>query len=102
MLKRMSLAAAAFALTTPAMAACLEDSTGAQCDIFLERYMSDEIPVGTTMIWPEDQFVIDDFDQPGVGTPADNFLRDDVYVWDGQQAHIVPDVSGPPIPLARW
>lgn len=102
MLKRMTMAAAAFALTTPAMAACLEGTDSAQCDVYLERYMSDEIPVGTTMIWPEREFAIEGFDEPSVGMRGDNFLNDNVFVWDGESAYVVPDVSGPPIPLARW
>ena len=103
MLRRMILAAAAFALTTPAMATCLEDGDGgAQCDLFLDEYRAAPVPMGTTMVWPDTSFVIDNFDNASIGAEGHNFAHDDVFVWDGETAYVVPDVSGPPIKIADW
>lgn len=102
MLKRMTLAAAAIALTSPAMATCLEGRTGAQCDLLLEDYRNDEVPVGTTLVWPDRDFAIEGLNEPAVGTWGDDILRDDVLVRDGDDVFLVPDVSGPPIKIADW
>lgn len=102
MLRRMTLAAAAFAMTTPAMATCLEDGDGAQCDVFLDEYRADEVPVGTPMVWPETEFLVEDFDYPGFQSEVDSFVPDDVFYWDGEQAFVVPEVTGPPVKIADW
>ena len=102
MLTRMTLAAAAIALTTPAMATCLEDVNGAQCDVFLDEYRAAETPVGTTMVWPQRPFLIEEFDMPAFGTEADTLRGNDVFYWDGETAFVVPDESGPPIKIADW
>ena len=99
---RMTLAAAAIALTTPAMATCLEDRNGAQCDVFLDEYRAADVPVGTTMVWPQRPFLTDDLEMPAVGTEADALQGDDVFYWDGETAFVVPDDSGPPIKIADW
>lgn len=102
MLNRMVLAAAAIALSTPAMAACLEDTIGAQCDVFLDDYRADDVPVGTSMVWPDQEFLIEDFDYPGVGTGVETYVGEDVFYWDGENAHIVSDDSGAQFQIIDW
>lgn len=109
MLKRMTLAAAfaiatPFTIATPAGAACLNDGTGAGCDIFLEEYRATDVPVGTTLVWPQGEFLVEDFDWAGdrLGPDAGFGSMDEVLYWDGEKAFVVPDDSGPPIEIADW
>jgi len=102
MLKRMTLAAAAVALSTPAMATCLEDRNGAQCDIFLEAYRTNDVPVGTTMVWPERQFLLEDIERRNSRTGVESVVGDDVLYWDGDDAFVVRENSGAQIPIADW
>ena len=102
MLKRMTLAAAAVALSTPAMATCLEDTNGAQCDVYLDEYRTSDVPVGTTMIWPERQFLLQDIERPGARTGVESVVGEDVLYWDGDDASIVPENSGAQFPIADW
>ena len=98
----MTLAAAAIALSSPAMATCLEDRNGAQCDIFLDEYRASEVPVGTTMIWRDREFLLEEVDRPGAGTGLESVTGDDVLFWDGDDAFVVSENSGPQIQIADW
>jgi hypothetical protein len=102
---RMALAAAALALAGPAMAGdtCLTDATGgAQCDLFLDQYRGDEVPVGTTDVWTTDDFLIERYQgfrpEASVEFPSG---RDVVY-WDGDSAMIVPEETGPRLEITDW
>lgn len=101
MLKPMTLAAAAIALSVPAMASCLEDRNGAQCDIFLDEYRAAEIPVGTTMIWRDHPFLLKDIDQQGSAEFDRTFGRQVIYS-DGRNVFLIPENSGARLRIVDW
>lgn len=101
MLKRMILATAATALSFPAMASCLEDRSGAQCDLFLDEYRAAEIPVGTTMIWRERPFLLKDIDRRDSTDIDATFGRQVIYS-DGRNVFLVPENSGARMRIADW
>ena len=102
MLKSIILGAAALVLTTPAMATCLEGRVGAQCDIFLDDYRAVDVPVGTVMVWPQRQFLLEDINWRDIGIGIETISGEDAYYWDGDDAFVVPENSGPPIKIADW
>jgi hypothetical protein len=104
MLRGMTLAAAALVLAGPAMADenCLPDSLGAQCDIFLDEYRNDEVPVGTTNVRPNDGFLLEEPRGLGSESAVEFPTGKDVLYWDGDSAMLVPEDSGPRIEIADW
>ena len=102
MLGRVTLAAAAIALSAPATATCLEDRTGAQCDLFLGEYRTAEVPVGTTMIWPDRPFLLEHVERTGSATGAEDVIGEHVLYWDGDNAAIVRENSGAQLRIADW
>ena len=102
--RSMMLAAVAILIAGSAMAddTCLKDADGAQCDILLDEYRADEVPVGTTNVWSNDEFLQEhprDLPaDPGVDSPA----GEDVLYWDGDSATIVPEETGPQIEILDW
>src|SRR5690625_879342 len=101
MLTRMTLAAAAITLSIPAMAACLEDQRGAQCDLFLDEYRAAEIPVGTTMIWRDTPFLRKEIERRDSMDLDTTFGRQVVYS-DGRNVFLVPEGSGARVRIADW
>lgn len=104
MLRHMTLAAAAIVLAAPALAdeTCLSDRYGEQCDIFMEQYRADETPVGTTNVWSNESFVIEDFHYFDSGSTLEFGSGGDVLYWDGESAMVVPEDSGPQVKIADW
>ena len=104
MLGRMTLAAAAIVLSSPAMAdeTCLEDTRGAQCDVFLDQYRNDEVPVGTTDMRANDDALLERFHDFRAGSSLEFPTGDDVLYWDGDSAMIVPEETGPRLEIADW
>lgn len=104
----MNIAAAALVLAAPALAPVLADETclpaanGAQCDVFLDEYRADDVPVGTTDMWASDEFVMEQPLEPSGGARADKPYGEDVIYWDGDSAMIVPEESGPRLKIADW
>lgn len=103
MLGRTTLAAAALLLAAPALAddTCLNDAHGVQCDLFLDDYRADEVPVGTTNVWATDEFILEQY-QDFRPESSVEFPSDDVLYWDGDSAMIVPENSGPRLEIADW
>ena len=104
MQRGMTLAAAAILLAAPAMAGetCLPDARGAQCDVFLDQYRSDEVPVGTTDVWATDQALVEPYQDFHPESAVEFPTGDDVLYWDGDSAMIVPEESGPQVKIADW
>jgi hypothetical protein len=104
----MNIAAAALVLAGPALApvladeTCLPSANGAQCDLFLDEYRADDVPVGTTDLWASDEFVLERPSEPGTEAAPDRPYGDDVLYWDGDSAMVVPDESGPRLKIADW
>lgn len=104
MQRRMTLAAVAILLASPAMAdeTCLPDANGAQCDIFMDQYRVDDVPVGTTQVWATDEFLMEHYPGFDRGPGADVSGGDDVLYWDGDSATIIPEEAGPQVELSDW
>ena len=104
MLRCMTLAAAAIAVTSPALAddTCLTDARGAQCDMFLEQYRADEIPVGITNIWASEDFLLERYQDFRPESAVEFPTGEDVLYWDGDSAMIVPEETGPRLEVADW
>ncbi len=102
--RRMTLAAVAILIAGPAIAdeTCLTDANGAQCDVFMDRYRADEVPVGTTNVWASDDFLLEHY--PGFSSESGmDFPRgDDVLYWDGDSATIIPEEAGPQVEISDW
>jgi hypothetical protein len=107
MLRGMTVAAA-IVLAGPAMApamadeTCLTDSLGAQCDIFLEQYRNDEVPVGTANVRPTGEFLLEEHQDFGSESSVERPTGEDVLYWDGDSAMIVSEDSGPRVEIADW
>lgn len=101
MLRCMTLAAAVL-VSTSAMATCLEDRNGAQCDLFLDDYRTSDVPIGTTMVWPQRPFLLEEIDRRGGTNRSEAITGNDVLYWDGEDAFIVPENSGPQVKIADW
>ena len=104
MLRRITLAAAALVLAGPALAdeTCLPDARGAQCDVFLDDYRSDEVPVGTTDVWATDEFLLEQYQDFRPESAVEFPGGDDVLYWDGESAAVIPEESGPRLEIADW
>lgn len=104
MLRRMTLAAAVLALAGPALAddTCLTDVQGAQCDLFLDRYRADDVPVGTTDVWASDEFVVERDETLRPDSALDVPGGKEVLYWDGDSAMVVPEETGPRLEIADW
>lgn len=101
MLKCMILATAAVSLSIPAMASCLQDREGAQCDVFLDEYRAAEIPVGTTMIWREHPFLLESIERRD-STNVDEIFGRQVIYSDGKNVFLVPENSGARVRVIDW
>lgn len=100
--RRILLAAAAVLFAGPALAdeTCLADTNGQQCDVFLEQYRVDQVPVGTTDMWASKPFVMENYRDLRTGTNPPT--GGDVLYWDGETAMVVPEGSGPQVKIADW
>ena len=104
MLRSMTLAAAAIVLASPAIAeeTCLTDALGAQCDMFLDEYRADEVPVGTPHLWPTREFLLERYHDFRPRSVIESPAGGDVLYWDGDSAMIVPEETGPRLEIADW
>jgi hypothetical protein len=104
MLSRAALAAVALAFAAPATAGqtCLEDANGAQCDVFLDRYRSDDVPVGTSDVRKTEEFVVEDFQESRPDDGVNPMTGEDVFYWDGDSGTIVPEEAGPQVEILDW
>ena len=104
MLRRTTLAIAAVLLAGPAIAdeTCLPDARGAQCDVFLEQYRNDEVPVGTTNVWASEKALVEEHQGPSAESGVEFPTGDDVIYWDGESAMVVPEETGPRVKVADW
>ena len=105
MRNHMLLAAAAILLAAPALAdeTCLQDTNGAQCDIFMDDYHADKTPIGTTNVWTTKPFLLENFRYFNSGSTLPVPRRGgDVLYWDGTSAMVVPEDSGPQVKIADW
>lgn len=100
-----TLAAAALALAGQAMAddTCLPDARGgAQCDLFIDQYRGEGVPLGTSDVRATDRFLLERYQdfrpESGVEFPSGK----DVVYWDGDSAMIVPEETGPRLEIADW
>jgi hypothetical protein len=100
----MTLAAAAVLFIGPALAdeTCLTDANGAQCDMFLEEYRADEVPVGVTNVWASDEFLLEQYQDFRPESAVEFPSGEDVLYWDGDSAMIVSEESGPRLEIADW
>ena len=104
MLRCITLAAAAIFIGGPAIAedTCLPDASGAQCDIFLDEYRADDVPVGTSDMWASDEFLLERYQDFRPESAVEFPSGKDVLYWDGDSAMIVPEGSGPRVEIADW
>lgn len=104
MLRHISLAVAATLLANPATAdeTCLEDTSGAQCDIFMNEYRANATPIGTTNVWKTGPFLLERYHDFRADSAEAVPTGEDVLYWDGDSAMIVPEATGPRLEIADW
>ncbi len=104
MLRRTTLAAAAILLAIPALAdeTCLPDANGAQCDMFLDEYRADEVPVGTSNVQATDDYLQERPQEFRARSAVESPDGEDVIYWDGDSATIVPEDTGPQVEIIDW